>query len=103
MQIVIDIPDNIPGVIGQGQDPAQAALEALALEGYRSQRLSESGLRRLLGFGTRMEVHAFLKAHEVELECSMEDLDRDTAVALDAALRFQREKDSQIETESRPG
>jgi len=33
MHIAIDIPDNIPGVIAQDQDPARGTLEALALEG----------------------------------------------------------------------
>jgi hypothetical protein len=39
MHVTLDIPDNIPGVIASGQDPARAALEALALEAYRSDRL----------------------------------------------------------------
>ena len=43
------------------------ALEALALEGYRTERLSESELRQMLGFETRMQVHAFLKEHGVYL------------------------------------
>ena len=77
MQIALDIPDNISGVVAPGQDPARAALEAMALEGYRSQRLGESAVRRLLGFGTRMEVHGFLKEHGVYLNYSMEDLEHD--------------------------
>ena len=77
MHIAIDIPDNIPGVIAPEQNPAQAALEALALEGYRSQRLGESAVRLLLGFQTRMEVHAFLKEHGVYLNYSMNDLEHD--------------------------
>lgn len=77
MHIAIDIPDSISGVIANEQDPARAALEALALEGYRSRRLGESAVRRLLGFGTRMEVHGFLKEHGVYLNYSMEDLERD--------------------------
>jgi hypothetical protein len=68
MHIALDIPDNIAGVIAPDQDPARAALEALALEGYRSRRLGESAVRRLLGFGTRMEVHGFLKEHGVYLK-----------------------------------
>ncbi len=77
MHIAIDIPDSISGLIANEQDPARAALEALALEGYRSRRLGESAVRRLLGFGTRMEVHGFLKEHGVYLNYSMEDLERD--------------------------
>lgn len=55
MHIAIDIPDTISGVIAPEQDPARATLEALALEGYRSRRLGESAVRRLLGFQTRMD------------------------------------------------
>lgn len=77
MHIAIDIPDNIAGVIAPDQDPARAALEALALEGYRSDRLSEYDLKLLLGFETRMEVHAFLKEHGVHLHYGMEDLEHD--------------------------
>jgi len=77
MHIALDIPDNIQNVVAPDQDPARAALEALALEGYRSQRLGESAVRRLLGFGTRMEVHGFLKEHGVYLHYSMEDLEHD--------------------------
>ena len=77
MHIALDIPDNIAGVIAPDQDPARAALEALALEGYRSKRLGESAVRRLLGFGTRMEVHGFLKEHGVYLHYDMEDLEHD--------------------------
>ena len=77
MHISLDIPDNIPNVVAPDQEPARAALEALALEGYRSRRLGESAVRRLLGFGTRMEVHGFLKEHGVYLNYSMEDLEHD--------------------------
>jgi len=77
MHISLDIPDNIPNVVAPDQEPARAALEALALEGYRSRRLGESAVRRLLGFGTHMEVHGFLKEHGVYLNYSMEDLEHD--------------------------
>ena len=35
------------------------------LEGYRSGILTESQVRRMLGFETRMEVNAFLKDHGI--------------------------------------
>jgi len=77
MHIALDIPDDIKGVIAPNQDPARAALEALALEGYRSERLSEYDVRELLGFGTPMQVHGFLKDHGVYLHYSMADLEHD--------------------------
>jgi hypothetical protein len=74
----IEIPDEIASVIAaDGESMSRAALEALALEGYRSQQLSESQIRVLLGFETRMQVHAFLKAHHCYLDYTMDDLERD--------------------------
>jgi hypothetical protein len=58
-------------------DLSRAAIEALALEGYRSKRFSDGQLRRMLGFSSRMQVHAFLKDHGVHLHYSLEDLDQD--------------------------
>jgi hypothetical protein len=63
----------------QQPDLSRAAIEALALEGYRSERLSEGQIRRMLGFGTRMQVHAFLKAHNVYLNYSIHELENDLA------------------------
>src|ERR1700689_9819 len=63
MDVQLKIPDDVARVIqNQQPDLSRAALEALALEGYRSERLSEGQVCRMLGFGTRMQVHTFLKA-----------------------------------------
>jgi hypothetical protein len=78
MQIALDIPDELAAQIAPGGvDVSRAALEALAVEGYRTERLSESAIRRLLGFKTRMEVHAFLKEHGAYLHYSLAELERD--------------------------
>ncbi len=77
MHIALDIPDDIRGVVAPGQDPARAVLEAMALEGYRSKRLGESAVRRLLGFETRMEVHQFLNEHDVYLHYGIDDWEHD--------------------------
>jgi hypothetical protein len=94
MHIDLDIPDTISGVIAPDQDPARAALEALALEGYRSKRLGESAIRRLLRFDTRMEVHGFLKEHGVYMHYTMEDIERDTETALSVALKARAEMEA---------
>jgi hypothetical protein len=67
--------------VSEGKEPARIALEALALEGYRTELLSESALRQMLGFETRLEVHAFLKEHGVYLHYDVSDLDQDEAAA----------------------
>ncbi|HWE83786.1 MAG TPA: UPF0175 family protein [Terracidiphilus sp.] len=95
MQVTVDIPDELARRLSEsGEDLSRAALEALALEalaleGYRSERLTESQVREFLGFETRMQVHAFLKAHNCYLHYSIEDLehDRQTAERLRAVRR----------------
>ena len=78
MQITFTVPDSVAGhVAPEGKSPSQAALEALALEGYRTERLSESEVRQMLGFETRMQVHAFLKEHNVYLNYSVGELEDD--------------------------
>lgn len=78
MDVQLQIADDIARIIQRWQpDLSRAALEALALQGYRSEHLSESQVRRLLGFHTRMQVHAFLKAHDVHLNYSVQELEND--------------------------
>jgi len=78
MEITLKIPDEIAQqVASEGKDPARVALEALALEGYRTELLSESAVRQMLGFESRIQVHAFLKEHGVHLHCDLSDLDHD--------------------------
>ena len=78
MDVQLQIPDDVARVIQSDQpDLSRAALEALALEGYRSVRLSEAQVRRMLGFRTRMQVHAFLKGQNVYLNYSNQELEND--------------------------
>ncbi len=78
MDVQLQIPDDLARIIQIKQpDLSRAALEALALEGYRSERLSEAQVRRMLGFRTRMQVHAFLKTHNVQLNYSTDELEKD--------------------------
>ena len=80
MQIVLNLPQDIAeDLVNKWADLPRAALESLALEGYRSGALTHAQLRRLLGFGSRVEVDAFLKQHGVYLEYTLDDVERDTA------------------------
>ena len=82
MEITIKIPDELGRQVArEGKDPARVALEALALEGYRTELLSESALRQMLGFESRIEVHAFLKEHGVYLHYDVSDLKEDEQTA----------------------
>lgn len=79
MQVTLDIPDEMAdSLAASGQNLSRAAVEALAIEGYRSGALSTSQTRRLLGFETRYELDGFLKAHNIwEHAYSLEDLEQD--------------------------
>ncbi len=95
VEITLKIPDELARQVApEGSDPARVALEALALEGYRTERLSESAVRQMLGFETRMEVHAFLKQHGVYLHYDIADLEQDQATAEKLRGRLQNEKAS---------
>jgi len=95
MEITIHIPDELARQVSAGgKDPARVALEALALEGYRAQRLSESAVREMLGFETRMEVHAFLKQHGVYLHYDLTDLEQDKRTAEKLRGRVRDAQDS---------
>ncbi len=93
MTITVEIPDALAGVLSAaGKDPARAVLEAMALEGYRTEQLTETDLKELLGFETRMEVHEFLKDHGVFLHYTLDDLEHDSAVAIDSARRYKQRR-----------
>lgn len=88
MNLELQIPDDVARILSaEYADLTRAAVEALALEGYRSNRLSDGQLRQMLGFSSRMQVHAFLKERGVPLNYSMADLeyDRETSNDEDAA------------------
>ena len=95
MTITVDIPEDLADVLGTGgKDPSRAVLEAVAIEGYRRDLISEAAVRRLLDFDTRMEVHGFLKEHGVFLHYTREDLDHDCAVAIRVARRHRAHQEN---------
>jgi len=64
MNVTIQIPDEVArDLAASGGDLSRRALEALALEEYKSGRLSRPSMRKLLGFATRDQLDGFLKAH----------------------------------------
>ena len=88
MTVMLNLPEDIARrLTSLGEDPARAALEGLAIESYRSHTLSEEQIRRLLGFETRIEVHAFFKEHGVYLNYTVEDLQQDIRTSESLARR----------------
>jgi predicted HTH domain antitoxin len=78
MNLTVEIPDDLVGQLNAaGGDLSRRALEALALEEYKSGHITKAELRRLLGFGTRYELDGFLKAHKVWADYTIEDLRRE--------------------------
>ena len=64
--------------LGQASgDLSRRTLEALAIDGYRFGELSEEQVRRILGYGTRMQVHEFRKEHDVYRNYALGDLEQD--------------------------
>ena len=75
MRITVDLPDDI----ARHADPGREALEALAIEGYRSGKLTHYQAAQLLGL-TRFEFDGFLTDRQIyDHAYSVEDLDRDLA------------------------
>jgi len=78
MQVTIDLPEDIATALAeQWPDLSRQALEAIAVEGYRTGALTESQVRRLIGFESRFHVHAFLKEHRVRLRYTADDAEDD--------------------------
>lgn len=78
MELTVQIPDALANrMSAAGGDLSRRALEALALEEFKSGHITKPELRRLLGFGTRYLLDGFLKAHEVYVDYTLEDFDQD--------------------------
>ncbi len=75
MEITVELPNDLT----QRPDPAREAVEALAIAGYRSGKLTAFQASRLLGFDSRFEFEGFLKARNIyDHAYSVEDLAEDT-------------------------
>lgn len=82
MEIKLNVPDDIARELtSDGTELSRAALEALALEGYRARVLFEADLCRMLGFESGLDVHGFLKQHGVYLQYGLAELEQDEATA----------------------
>ena len=84
MDVHLDVPEEVarrfaaePGGI------TRVAIEALAIEGVRSGKLTIRQAREMLGIRSRYEMDGFLKAHGVPLQTTLEQVvaDSETAIA----------------------
>jgi predicted HTH domain antitoxin len=73
MRIKVELPDDI----ARHADPGREALEALAIEGYRSGALTHYQASQLLGL-SRLEFDGFLKDRNIyDQAYNAEDLEQD--------------------------
>ena len=91
MRVTLDLPDEISAALeGQWQDIPRQALEALAVEGYRTGALTENQVRRLLDLESRFQVHALLKEHRVPLRYTEADVENDLAAHRELGILRER-------------
>jgi hypothetical protein len=73
MQGHLEIPEDLAKRLApEPGDLTRTAIEAVALEGVRSGKLTASQGHRLLGLESRYEMDGFLKAHGIFLDLTLE-------------------------------
>ena len=77
MNIVLPIPDELAERLGASGNVERRALEAFGVAEYRAGLLTESELRRLLGFESRYELDGFLKERGLFLDYTTDDVRRE--------------------------
>jgi hypothetical protein len=94
VKIWLDLPDAaVKCLTEEGADLSRAALEALAIDAYRMNRISGFQLCQLLDVPSRHDLDGFLKRHGVPLEYTIDDFDREAATS--ARLRQKRQTELQ--------
>jgi len=74
----VEITVELPNDLTQRPDPAREAVEALAIAGYRSGKLTAFQASRLLGLDSRFEFDRFLKSRNIHDHAySVDDLAED--------------------------
>jgi len=81
MTVTINLSPEIEQELRESFGPNldRAALEALVLEGYRSNRFGLGQVRRFLGFESRFDAEAWLGSHGVRWNYNLADLEADRA------------------------
>jgi hypothetical protein len=76
MQIAFTVADDLAAGLGEDSDAISSlALESLAIEGYRSGKLSAFQVRQMLGHDSRWETERFLATHEVWPGTTVDELE----------------------------
>ena len=90
MSVTIDLPEEIERHLAEqwGNLPRRA-LEALALEGYRSEALSAGQVAEMLHLSV-WETEAFLKERRADLHYTAEDFEKDMAANQQSSFNDRR-------------
>ena len=77
MQVTVQLPDDIAKLLGSEAEIPRRLLEAYAIEGYRTEKLSRHQVSQLLGLD-RWKTEEFLAQHQAQRPYSLTDwqLDR---------------------------
>ena len=87
MNLTVEIPDDIAGRLDVTMgELSRRAREAFLAEEYRHERLTKAYLQRLPGMETSVELDGFLKAHDVWIEYTREDAERERKGLRDPGL-----------------
>jgi hypothetical protein len=78
-QVTLEMPDDVADGLESNSEPSlpRSLLEMIAIEGYRSGKLTHAQVRRLLGFEHRLDVDAFFKERGVPGSYTIEEFIRD--------------------------
>lgn len=78
MNLTVEIPDDLAGRLAQsGGDLSRRAREAFLAAEYKHDRLTKPELLQLLGMETSFQLDGFLKAHDIWIEYTREDAERE--------------------------
>jgi hypothetical protein len=78
MKITIEVPEDVARHLElTWHDLPQRAVEALAIEAYRSGVITEAEVQRMLPLSSRWEVDAILKRAKAYLDYTEADLEQD--------------------------
>jgi predicted HTH domain antitoxin len=99
----LDLPDDVVEQLAEkGQDLSRAALEALAIDAYRMNRITGYQLCQLLDIPSRDELDGFLKRHGVPLEYTIEDFEREGAISARLWQKRQEQLAAERDRQRRP-
>jgi len=103
VKVWLDLPEEVLDQLAdKGQDLSRAALEALAIDAYRRNRITAHQLCRLLQIPSRYELDGFLKHHGVPLEYTVDDFEREGATSARLIEERQAELAAERDRERRP-